>query len=649
VKRKNHIHGIFGTARRLAACAVSAGMIGMLTPAALLAAEPAASADGKAVTVAYSPKKAADVLAENSETEADEIHDTIKIDTETGTVTENGTRTDLKEALDMSAKTEEKLTSGNETQNTEKITDYLNRQGIYQVRQTDAGTLQVDAPYQMQRIIVSLRRPLTDSFGASYVMYYQTAGQYVLSYRSEQATRAAFEKLVKQYGSDCVMLDTAVRLSESGQTSGSGTGTKTASVQTASASGTAPQLLKGDYVSWATHQSGLDTLKEYANANKKLGKVKVAVIDTGIMKQHELFEGRTISRQSTAMVMDQDDVSGLKYSYQDVDRVSGHGTHVAGILADATSDQVQLLIIRAFTADATGEPYASLYDLAMSVEYAKESGASVVNISAGINHIPGRRSDYASKALYEAQKEMYRYMESVLKSAYRDGVVVCCASGNRESASDSLIISKQQSYPAYSPYVLAVGAITKKRKRANFSYYGKELDFVAGGYNILSASRHAEDEYVYNSGTSMAVPIISAAAAMVRLYHPGYSRGSVVKVLRQHAYYGKNGDRTVKQGYGYVKISSPSQTSLKKKQSIRGVKKSYKLVSKGKNIKLKAKSSSGLKVTYHTGNASVASVSSKGTVKPRKKGKTTITIKVPNNSRYDYAVKKVTVTVRAKK
>ena len=70
-------------------------------------------------------------------------------------------------------------------------------------------------------------------------------------------------------------------------------------------------------------------------------KVTVAIVDTGINTSNRMFKGRTISAQSYNFF------NGNK----NVTDVFGHGTHVSGIIVDATPANVSLLVLQMWIRD----------------------------------------------------------------------------------------------------------------------------------------------------------------------------------------------------------------------------------------------------------------------------------------------------------
>lgn len=81
-------------------------------------------------------------------------------------------------------------------------------------------------------------------------------------------------------------------------------------------------------VSWGTRYMGMDRLKAEVSEYKLDAKVNVAVIDTGVNSSDTLFEGRINEKGSMNCCEGED-----RSDYGDN---MGHGSHVAGIIADAT-------------------------------------------------------------------------------------------------------------------------------------------------------------------------------------------------------------------------------------------------------------------------------------------------------------------------
>ncbi|HEX5002516.1 MAG TPA: S8/S53 family peptidase, partial [Bacteroidia bacterium] len=102
-----------------------------------------------------------------------------------------------------------------------------------------------------------------------------------------------------------------------------------------------------------------------------------------------------------------------------------------------------------------------------------------------------------------------------------DALVVASA-GNDGAESDL--------YPAAYDYVLAVASTGTNDAKSNFSNYGPFIDVCAPGSNIYSTIYN--NTYTFQSGTSMAAPIASGAAAIVKAMHPTFNAQQVGEQLR---------------------------------------------------------------------------------------------------------------------
>ncbi|EXM18271.1 protease [Fusarium oxysporum f. sp. vasinfectum 25433] len=179
------------------------------------------------------------------------------------------------------------------------------------------------------------------------------------------------------------------------------------------------------------------------------------VIDTGINDQHVEFERR--ATKGPVFVSDG--------SASDED-VQGHGTHVAGTIgsrAYGVAKRASIVAVKVFS-DVTG--FAQTSDIIKALEWVVGDVDShgikdraVVNLSLGGG---------ASAAL-----------DAAVASTVRHGVVVCVAAGNNFGLADD------QS-PAREPLAITVGATDIMDVFASFSGYGKMIDIVAPGVNILS-------------------------------------------------------------------------------------------------------------------------------------------------------------------
>jgi type VII secretion-associated serine protease mycosin len=265
-------------------------------------------------------------------------------------------------------------------------------------------------------------------------------------------------------------------------------------------------------------QWGLDRVPYERSWSETTGAgATVAVVDTGVQADHEDLTGSVLPGWDAIA-----DAPGATTD------PNGHGTHVAGIVAAGASNGrggagaapgVRILPVRVLDAEGAGW----LSDILQGITWSVDHGADVVNLSLG-----GTSGGSA-----------YR---SVLQHAHDQGVVVVAAAGNEAGEGNPVV------YPAADPSAIAVGALTPGGDRASFSNYGSYLDLAAPGQDILApcpaagstclSSRQrgwtAPAGYARLSGTSMAAPFVSAAAALLVTAHPDLDPDAV-KALLEHS------------------------------------------------------------------------------------------------------------------
>src|SRR5215470_10787644 len=207
--------------------------------------------------------------------------------------------------------------------------------------------------------------------------------------------------------------------------------------------------------------------------------VRAYIIDTGIRVTHTEFGGRAVWGTNTVG-------DGIN------DDCHGHGTHVAGTVGGSTygvAKQVQLTAVKVL--DCTGS--GSFAGVAAGIDWVTgdhPAGApAVANMSLG-----GTGSDLTT--------------ENAVRNSIADGVVYAIASGN--SNADACNFT-----PARVAEAITVNASDINDNRASFSNFGTCTDIFAPGVNITSAWNTSDTATNTISGTSMATPHVTGAAALI--------------------------------------------------------------------------------------------------------------------------------------
>ena len=241
--------------------------------------------------------------------------------------------------------------------------------------------------------------------------------------------------------------------------------------------------------------------------------VTVAVIDTGISQGPDL--SKTKFAPGYDFVNDRADASDDH----------GHGTHVAGTVAQSTNNgfgvagvafKAKLMPLKVLSRSGSG----AIADIAEAIRFAADNGADVINMSLG--------GGGESKLMREA-----------IDYAHSKGVVIVAAAGNEGRA--------QASYPARYPNVIAVSAIGPDRQKTFYSNYGQGVDIAAPGGatqksqldGILQETIDPRDSgeflFRYFQGTSMASPHVAGVAALVKSRDRSLTPDQVWEVLKASA------------------------------------------------------------------------------------------------------------------
>jgi serine protease len=220
--------------------------------------------------------------------------------------------------------------------------------------------------------------------------------------------------------------------------------------------------------------------------------VTVAVIDTGV-------------RETLADFNRTDFVDGYDFvnSDNDPDDDNGHGSHVAGTIAQSTNNRIGVAgiapgasIMPVKVLDAGGR--GSYANIAAGIRWATDEGADVINLSLG--------GSYNSPVL-----------ENAINYAWNNGVVIVCAAGNNNVSTPF--------YPAAYANSISVVATDYADARAPYSNYGSTIDIAAPGGNLsvdLNGDGYGDgilqqtiNGYYFFEGTSMASPHVAGVVAIM--------------------------------------------------------------------------------------------------------------------------------------
>lgn len=241
---------------------------------------------------------------------------------------------------------------------------------------------------------------------------------------------------------------------------------------------------------------------EYTGSN-----VHVYVLDTGIRSTHSDFLGRVVDSYDAIT-----NTTGSSIDY------NGHGTHVAGTIAGQQYGVAKNTILHNVRV-LNSAGYGSWAEIIRGIDWVIEqhiarnnarlsydvTSPSIINMS-----ISGNRSSS---------------LDNAVKNAVNTGIITVVAAGN--DSGNSCDYS-----PAHLNEVITVGASTDRDYKASFSNRGSCMDIYAPGEDIISASHQNDYWSITMSGTSMAAPHVSGAAAIYLSFRPNATQVEVQKALK---------------------------------------------------------------------------------------------------------------------
>ena len=266
-------------------------------------------------------------------------------------------------------------------------------------------------------------------------------------------------------------------------------------------------VLVSSYNSWGVEAMGIDTLLEKLK-NKELNDVVVAVIDTGLDVElfNKYFPGR---------------LAGVYNALENNDNMSddvGHGTHIAGTIAEATPASVKILSVKI---SLTEEMF--LTDILTGINYVSyNKNADVMNMSFGS---------------YTYSQEEF----NAIQGAKNNNIISVAAAGNDNKS--------EPSYPASYVNAISIAAVDSTKAKANFSNYGSSIMFAAPGVNIKSLMREGsyysskegdenwdgDVEFETIGGTSMATPHVVSVVANLKSLNKNLSFDDTITLLRRYS------------------------------------------------------------------------------------------------------------------
>lgn len=506
----------------------------------------------------------------------------IVVDSETGNVKKDGETISFYRQLD--ATVSEKNAAIQSEDSMEQFLDNQKEDIIYNTETNEDGDIEITAPFQTKRLIVE--EDLSDDYGAKDIYYNEEDQEMVLQFDTQAETREAYETICGEYGETVCYPDEVYYMDDILMYNAVGGRSCT---------------------SWGTSYMGMDQLKSAAPVLGYNRMITVAVLDTGLDLSNVMFQSRSVSSKSYNFAGHNNNIADIH----------GHGTHVSGIIADATPANVQLLMLKI----SNNEGYSSLLTIRTALQYAVKQKADVINMSVGFISV---------------QADECTYLDKIINKAFEKGIPIVAAAGNNA-------VDVNYCYPACNKKTIAVSALNPKEQLSYYSNRGKKIDFCAPGSEVISAK--AGGDVVSMSGTSMAAPHISAAIAYLKMMQVNLSVDGVYQELKTYCKDLGSTGKDISYGWGCPIITGLFDTGIVNKTKITGVPapklKSVKNTEKGIAVSWKKVTGATNYIIYRKkGNGSYKKIA---TVSFKKTGY--VDKKALQGRKYTYSIK----TVKSKK
>lgn len=340
-----------------------------------------------------------------------------------------------------------------------------------------------------------------------------------------------------------------------------------------------------------------DAWQQLAAAGVAVQPVKVAVIDTGASLTHPDLKNIVNRNTSIEVIHPENSHDIAKWSSRplrgdgytngnaQINEKSSHGTHVSGIVAGEAGNGgilgvasggttslanrlVDLTVIDGFSllvynnTSKRWEASGTVEDIVFSLQYARDAGCAVVNMSLGFP-----ASDSKTTTLFEdlTWNLTNRYNMLVIAAAGNDGADTPSLPAACESVMGVISISERNSMSAPSDTFTSPAWMTGTTTRSSFSSYGSWCDISAPGESILSSylENGTTDRYAYMGGTSMASPVVAGVAAMVRAANPRLSAVQVRNIINATAVDLHTPGKDAQSGYGAIDAQAAVAEALK--------------------------------------------------------------------------------------
>lgn len=420
----------------------------------------------------------------------------LEINTETKDAVVDGKNVRLSELLALPEKKIDEMISNN------SLKDYL-AQNLTGDIKVEGSAISVDNPYSTKTLIVKAEDKAELESSENVKLVEQIASKiYLVEYNNAIDTKNGYNQLQSNDSVENVMKDIKIHVSDVNFSS---------------------QSIGSENLAWGLSTTGLDNYRKKLEYKSTGNQVIVAVLDTGINPLHEAFKEKT---SGDRLLMNEKAYDYMNHD-EDPSDDSGHGTAVAGVIAQSTPTSVKILPVKVMDNEGKGN-----FSLVTKAITRLKDYADIFNLSMGV--IPS-----------EISEEEVQICEEFFKEIYENGNIVVCAAGNERGPVD---------YPGFSAYTLAASAVDSNNSFAtSFSNSGEEVDFALPGVLLRVPKYDGNNTYDDMSGTSFSCPFLASAIANIKQENAELGLSGIVDILKENAV--DLGDEGKDNYYGYGSIN----------------------------------------------------------------------------------------------
>jgi hypothetical protein len=278
--------------------------------------------------------------------------------------------------------------------------------------------------------------------------------------------------------------------------------------------------------------------------------IKIGILDDGIETDHadvQFLGGYSIK----------DPTEGDPAHYET--NTDHHGTKIATLIAGLHNDIGSIGVApNAGLVVVNIDRNSKTSDIIDAFKYMLKKKVDIISNSWGTYDVPAPVVDIINKVANEGRKDK--------KTGVAKGTIIIFSSGNDNKDLDNPDINDESELPS----VIGVGGTTPYDSRYHLSDYGSNIDLVAPAESLYVGHNN---DYILDSGTSFAAPIVAGVVALMLEVNKDLTRQEVKEILTKTAdkigtnVYDKNGFNRY---YGYGRIDAASavrEAKLKNKEA----------------------------------------------------------------------------------